>query len=103
MLLLPRLSTESEFDLFCALSYIFVALILLDFTTFFIRHWPIFHIFFSFYHIITLLKVHILRYSSSKRCTIKHIKNFKGTDYGFNGFDTPFLKNLVEFFFILSS
>ena len=29
---------------------------------------------------------------------MKHIKVFKGIDYGFNGFDNPFLMNLIDFF-----
>ena len=76
------------------MSY-FLALILLDFTFLFIfRHWPIF----TFFHIITLLNVHILHYWGSQKDTNERLKFIKGVDYGFNGFDTPFSKNLIEFF-----
>ena len=42
------------------------------------RHWPLFHVFFfSFSNVFTL-----------------QIEAFKGIDYGFNGFDTPFSRRI---------
>ena len=53
--------------------------------------------FFSVFHIITLLTVHILHYWRSKWRIIEHLKVLKGIDYALNGFDNPFSKNLIEF------
>ena len=58
----------------------------------------IFFTFFSpFYHIIIFLTVYKLPYWRSKKHNWTQ-KDFKGKEYGFNGFDTPFFKNLIELF-----
>ena len=64
-----------------------------------LRHEPIFHVFFSIRHTIYLLTDHILHYLRSKKRNIWTKKVFKGIDYGFMGFDTPFSKTLIGFFY----
>ena len=99
-MLLLFFSTDLEVNLPWALTYGFLALILLDFP-FFSRHWPIFQIFSSFCPIITLLKVHIILYWHSKKHNW-YMKVLKVMDYGLNGFYTSFSKISIEFFLHLS-
>ena len=47
------------------------------------------------------MTVHNLHYWSSKKGKIERIKVFKGIDYGFSGFETPFTKKLIEFFILV--
>ena len=95
------LMNSNLFFLHCyALFYGFPASILLDFTIFFIfRRWHIFPFFLvlSHYHITDYSNIILL---ASKESTNKSIKFFKGSVYGFNGFDNPFSKNLIEIFYI---
>ena len=62
------------------------------------RQSAIFHVFFSFCRIITLLTVRISYYWRSKLGTIGRIKFFKVIAEGFNGFNKAFSKNLIVFF-----
>ena len=84
---------------FYALIYVFLTLILLDFTFFLIFSFlPILNVF-CFCRIISLLTVHISHFWRSTRGTIvDNIKILTDLDYGFNGFDTIFSKNLIELF-----
>ena len=49
----------------------------------------------SHYHIIDSSYI---TFMPLKKFTIGYIKVHKDIDYGFNGFDTPFSKNLIEIF-----
>ena len=64
----------------------------------FFRRWPTFNVFFlvlSHYHINDSSHTTLLAF---KKGAIEHRKVFKGVEYGFNGFDTPFSKNSFELF-----
>ena len=43
-----------------------------------------------------------MQYWFSIQGKIEHINFFKGIDYGFNGFDKPLSKKLIEFCLLLS-
>ena len=101
-----RFSTDLKSNLFLVLP---VKLLISGFDT--IRfhkkcctfsHWPIFHVSFSFCHIILILTVHIIPYWHLKQSTIDIIEIFKDIGSGFNSFVKIFSMNLIEFFLILS-
>ena len=86
---------------FLSLNLLFFEFDTTRFQIFFIfRYSPVFHVF-QFCHIITLLTVLISNYWRSKQDTTERIKILKDIDYHFNGFDTSFLKTLIDILFCL--